>query len=67
MARWVTEEVSPVTELLCKDCDAIVLFVTPECEDGQDAGDLMCVLCGAAITLGGLLLDERAGRRTHAA
>ena len=56
-----------MTELLCKDCDAIVLFVTPECEDGQDCGDLMCVLCGAAITFAGLLLDERPGRRSSAA
>jgi len=55
-----------MTELLCKDCDAIVLFVTPECEDG-DCGDLMCVLCGAAISIGGLLLDERAGRNVTAA
>ena len=56
-----------MTEMLCKDCDAIVLFVTPECEDGQDCGDLMCVLCGAAISIGGLLVDERATRTSTAA
>jgi hypothetical protein len=41
--------------MLCKDCDKVVLFVKPECEDGFGELDLMCVLCGAAITFGGLL------------
>lgn len=46
-----------MTEMLCKECDAIVLFVAPECEDGhEDCADLMCVLCGTAITFGGMLL-----------
>jgi hypothetical protein len=53
--------------MLCKDCDAIVLFETPECDDGQDCGDLMCVMCGAAISIGGLLLDERVARAISAA
>ncbi|MCW2586130.1 MAG: hypothetical protein JWN55_1646 [Frankiales bacterium] len=56
-----------MTEMLCGDCDAIVLFVTPECDDGQDCGDLMCVLCGAAVTFGGLLVAEEAVRRSAAA
>jgi hypothetical protein len=48
-----------MTEMLCKDCDKIVLFVTPECDDApEDCGDLMCVLCGAAVTLGALLISE---------
>jgi hypothetical protein len=58
-----------VTEMLCRDCDAIVLFVTPDCDE-QDCGDLMCVLCGAAVTVGGLLVAEptaRPVRRTAAA
>ena len=53
-----------MTEMLCRDCDEIVLFVTPWCDE-QDAGDLMCVLCGAAVSVGGFLLSERA--RTEAA
>jgi hypothetical protein len=56
-----------VTEMLCEDCDEVVLFVAPDCEDGQDDGDLMCVICGAAISLGGVLLSERAVRRVAAA
>jgi hypothetical protein len=56
-----------VTEMLCKDCDEVVLFVAPQCDDGQDDGDLMCVICGAAISLGGLLLSERAVRHAAAA
>ena len=48
-----------MTEMLCKDCDKIVLFVTPECDDApEDCGDLMCVLCGAAVTLGALLISD---------
>ena len=47
-----------MTEMLCRDCDEVVLFQTPLCEDGQDDGDLMCVICGAAVTLTGLLLIE---------
>ena len=38
------------TERLCSDCDRIVAFVVPACDDGQDEGDLMCVVCGAAVT-----------------
>ncbi|MGZ6825326.1 MAG: hypothetical protein ACXVGH_00925 [Mycobacteriales bacterium] len=54
-----------MTEMLCKDCDKVVLWVRPECEDGLGELDLMCVLCGAAITYGGMLdLDDR---RTAAA
>jgi hypothetical protein len=56
-----------VTEMLCKDCDEVVLFVAPDCEDGQDDGDLMCVICGAAISFGGMLLREQAVRRSAAA
>jgi hypothetical protein len=46
-----------VTERLCKDCDGLLV-------EAPDAGlvegdlDLMCVLCGAALTLGGMLLGE---------
>ncbi len=39
-------------EMLCSDCNRVLPFVTPVCDDGQDDGDLMCVLCGAAVTLG---------------
>jgi hypothetical protein len=56
-----------MTEMLCKDCDEVVLFVAPDCEDGQDDGDLMCVICGAAISLGGSLLSEQAVRHSAAA
>lgn len=49
-----------MTELLCSDCNATTLFVTPECQDGHDdCPDLMCVLCGLAVTRAGLLGDEQ--------
>lgn len=69
MAPWWEhpEEEGPVTEMLCKDCDAMALFVVPECEDGQDEGDRMCVVCGAAISLGGMLLAEVAPTAEDAA
>ncbi|MGB8651746.1 MAG: hypothetical protein WCD35_13920 [Mycobacteriales bacterium] len=54
-----------MTEMLCRDCDAIVEFVQPVCEDGLDEFDLMCVVCGTAITFGGMLLQEQ--RETLAA
>jgi hypothetical protein len=44
--------------MLCKDCDKVVLFVRPVCDDGCDDFDLMCVLCGAAVTFGGMLLVQ---------
>ena len=44
-------------ELLCKDCDAVAMFVHPVTEDPTD--DLMCVICGTAITFAGVLLQER--------
>lgn len=47
--------VEGVNEMLCKDCDKVALFVQPDCDDGCDEFDLMCVLCGAAITFGGML------------
>lgn len=64
-----------MTEMLCKDCDAIVLFVAPDCDDApEECGDLMCVLCGAAVTVGGLLVAGNAdvelllaGRRAETA
>ena len=31
-------------EMLCRDCDAVALFVQPVTEDPVD--DLMCVICG---------------------
>jgi hypothetical protein len=45
-----------VTERLCKDCDGVVAPV-PDVQDDWDL-DLMCVICGAALSLGGLLLGE---------
>jgi hypothetical protein len=55
-----------VTEMLCSDCDKVVMFEVPWCDDGQNAGDLMCVICGDAVTLGGLLVQERARESTAA-
>ncbi len=51
---------SATTEMLCVDCDKIVLFEQPDCGDGLGAFDLMCVLCGAAITFGGMLTPASA-------
>ena len=45
-----------MTERLCSDCDGL-LVEAPEAGDESDL-DLMCVLCGAALTLGGLLQGE---------
>jgi hypothetical protein len=45
-----------VTERLCKDCDGVVTAV-PDVVDDWDL-DLMCVICGAALSLGGLLPGE---------
>ena len=57
-----------MTEMLCKDCNAIVLFVAPVCEDGhEDCDDLMCVVCGAAISFGGLLVQLEETRSSSAA
>jgi hypothetical protein len=44
-------------EMLCKDCDAVAMFVQPVTEDPVD--DLMCVICGTAITFAGVLVPER--------
>ena len=49
-----------MTERLCKDCDGLLDHV-PDAEDDWDL-DLMCVLCGAALSLGGLLLGESDAR-----
>jgi hypothetical protein len=44
-------------EMLCKDCDAVAMFVQPVTDDPVE--DLMCVLCGTAITFAGVLVFER--------
>ena len=44
-----------VTERLCKDCDGL-LVEAPASDEGDL--ELMCVLCGAALTLGGMLHGE---------
>ena len=48
-----------MTEMLCRDCDKVVQFVPPVCDDGTDEFELMCVVCGTAITFGGMLLTEQ--------
>ncbi|HUR51024.1 MAG TPA: hypothetical protein VMZ11_02760 [Mycobacteriales bacterium] len=50
-----------MTERLCKDCDGLI-SQAPDVEDAWDL-DLMCVLCGAALCLGGLLLGELQARQ----
>ena len=45
-------------EMLCRDCDKVVAFVQPVTDDLSD--DLMCVLCGTAITFAGFLLPVAA-------
>jgi hypothetical protein len=44
-------------ELLCRDCGVVALFVQPDTEDPVE--DLMCVICGAAITFAGVLAPQR--------
>jgi hypothetical protein len=50
-----------VTETLCSDCEGALALVHDDDDllgaPGADL-DLMCVLCGAALSLGGLLLGE---------
>ena len=46
-----------MTERLCKDCDGVVAVV-PESDGFGDDLDLMCVICGAALSLGGMLQGE---------
>jgi hypothetical protein len=41
-------------EMLCSDCEKVVPFVQPLTDEAPD--DLMCVLCGTAITFAGFLL-----------
>jgi len=48
-----------VTETLCTDCQgALAVVVVDDAETPGADLDLMCVLCGAALSLGGLLLGE---------
>lgn len=61
----VRGSVALVDEMLCRDCDKVLPHVAPLCDDGQDDGDLMCVVCGAAVTVSGLLVGEL--RREQAA
>lgn len=44
-----------MNEMLCRECDKVAEFVRPDCGDGFDDFELMCVLCGTAITFGGML------------
>ena len=47
-----------MNERMCSDCDGLV-DLAPREDDGVVWDlDLMCVLCGAALSLGGLLLGE---------
>jgi hypothetical protein len=55
----------PVTERLCKDCDGLVSEVPGTFDDGDL--DLMCVICGTALSLGGLLLGEAEAREDQVA
>jgi hypothetical protein len=54
-----------VTERLCSDCHGL-LAQAPDAADEWDL-DLMCVICGAALSLGGLLLGEAEARAEDAA
>ena len=45
-----------MTERVCSDCEGLLTHA-PDVSDAWDL-DLMCVLCGAALSLGGLLLGE---------
>ena len=44
-----------MTEMLCSDCEKVVLFEAPEHDAPED---LMCVVCGAAVTVSGLLVAD---------
>ena len=45
--------------MLCSDCEKVVAFVQPLTDDATDS-DLMCVLCGTAISFAGYLLPVAA-------
>lgn len=51
-----SEQVS--SERVCKDCEGVVTHVTAELLGDAWDTELMCVLCGAALSLGGLLFGE---------
>jgi hypothetical protein len=54
-----------VTERLCSDCHGLLAHA-PDVLDEWDL-DLICVICGAALSLGGLLLGELEARVEDAA
>jgi len=54
-----------VTERVCSDCEGLLVHA-PDLGDDSDI-DLMCVLCGAALSLGGLLQGELEALEEHAA
>jgi hypothetical protein len=53
--------VTTVTERLCKDCDGLI-SLAPRDDALPDLWDdeLMCVVCGAATSMGGPLYGELA-------
>jgi hypothetical protein len=57
------EEVAPMQASVrwCASCATETLFEQPPCEDGhgEDCLDLACVACGAALTIGVLLMTEQ--------
>ena len=53
------------SERVCNDCDGLLVHA-PDLGDESEL-DLMCVLCGAALSLGGLLLGELEALDEHAA
>ena len=59
-----------MAERLCKECEGLVVTVATsavvDLSDDWDI-DLMCVVCGAALSLGGLLEGEAAAAQERLA
>jgi hypothetical protein len=53
----------------CSDCAGETLFEVPPCEDGhgEDCLDLACVDCGAAVSVGVLLVATGVAPEVRAA
>ena len=55
-----------MSERLCSDCAGLLAPVDDALDPDGGEGDLACVVCGAAATLGGLLRGEVAAREADA-
>jgi hypothetical protein len=55
--RATVADMDEPIEMLCRDCDVVAVFVQPVTDDPVE--DLMCVICGTAVTFAGVLAPQR--------